>query len=65
MKSAPWVFSKVMRELVMYWRKSGISVLLYLDDFFFSKKGEQACMRLCLRVGTDFFSTVEISNVPK
>jgi hypothetical protein len=37
MKSAMWVFSKVMRELVMYWRKSGISVLPYLmDDFFFS-----------------------------
>jgi len=31
LKSAPWVFeggsSKVMRELVRYWRKSGISAL--------------------------------------
>jgi hypothetical protein len=41
MKSAPWVFSKVMRELVIYWRMSGISGIPYLDDFFFSKKGEQ------------------------
>jgi len=38
MKSAPWVSSKVMRELVMYWRKRGISVLPYPDNFFFSKK---------------------------
>ena len=36
MKSAPWVFSKVMGELVVYWRKNGISVFPYLDDFFFA-----------------------------
>ena len=33
--SAPWVFSKVMRELVMYWRRDGVRVLPYLDDFYF------------------------------
>jgi len=65
MKSTPRSFSKVMRELVMYWRKSGISVLPYLDDFFFSKMGEQACMRLHLRVRKDFFSAGLIMNVPK
>ena len=42
--TAPWVFSKVMRELMIYWRKGGIIVLPYLDDFFFSKKGKQACL---------------------
>ena len=55
----------MMRDLVMYWRKSGISVLPYLDDFFFSKKGEQACLRLCLRVRKDFFSAGRIINMPK
>jgi hypothetical protein len=40
---ALWVFSKVMRELVMYWRREGLGVLPYLDDFFFSKKGKQTC----------------------
>jgi hypothetical protein len=65
MQPAPWVFSKVMRELVMYWRKSGISVLPYLDDFFFTKTGNKACMRLCLRVRKDFFSAGLIINVPK
>ena len=65
MKSAPWVFSKVMRELVMYWRRSGISVLPYLDDFFFTKKGKQACLQLCLRLQKDFFSAGLIINVPK
>jgi hypothetical protein len=65
MKSAPWVFSKVMRELVMYWRKSGISVLPYMDDLFFSRKGEQVCLRLFLRVWKDFFSAGISINMPK
>ena len=65
MKPAPWVILKVMRDLGMYWRKIGIRVLPYLDDFFFSKKGEQACLRLCLRVRKDFFSAGLIINVPK
>jgi hypothetical protein len=50
---------------VMYLRKSRISVLPYLDDFFFSKKGEQACLRLYLRVRKDFFSAGLNINVPK
>jgi hypothetical protein len=63
--TTPWVFSKVMRELVMDWRKGGISVLPYLDDFFFTKKGSQACMRLCRRVKQDFYDACLIINVPK
>ncbi len=35
--TAPWVFSKRMRELVMYWRRDGISVLPYLDEFMAMK----------------------------
>jgi hypothetical protein len=64
MKSAPRVFSKVMRELVMHWRKGGISVLPYPDDFF-SRKGKPACLRLCLRVRKDFYSVGLIINMPK
>jgi len=33
--TAPWVFSKVIRELVMYWRAIGINILPYLDHFLF------------------------------
>jgi len=32
LSTAPWVFSKVMSELVMYWRREDISMLPYLDD---------------------------------
>jgi len=37
LSSTPWVFSKVMRELVMCSRREGISVLPYLDDFMAMK----------------------------
>jgi hypothetical protein len=63
--TAPWVFSKVMQELVMYWRKGGINVLLYLDDFFFSKKGKQPYVLLYRRIKKDFFETGLIINEPK
>jgi len=33
LSTAPWVFSKVMRELVMKWRREGIRLLPYIDDF--------------------------------
>jgi len=58
-------FSKVMRELVMYWRRGGISVLPYLGYFFFSKKGSQTCLRLYRRVMQDFYDAGLIINVPK
>jgi len=54
-----------MRELVRYWRKGGISVLPYLDDFFFTKKGPQACLGLCRKVRQDFYDVGLIINVLK
>ena len=35
LSTAPWVFSKVMRELVMYWKRGGVRLLPYLDDLYF------------------------------
>ena len=63
--TAPWVFSKEMREMIMYWRRGGIRVLPYLYDFCFSKKGKHACLILCLRVRKDFHDAGLIINVPK
>jgi hypothetical protein len=54
-----------MRELVMYWRSGGLSVLPYLDDFLFSKKGSQTCLRLCRRVKHDFYDAGLMINVTK
>ena len=43
LSTAPWVFLKVMRELVMHWRR-GIRVLPYLDDFMSMERGFRQCM---------------------
>jgi len=54
-----------MRELVMYWRKGGINVLPYLDDFFFLKNGSHAFLLLCRMVRKNFFDAGMIINEPK
>jgi hypothetical protein len=65
LSTAPWVFSKVMRELVMHWRRGGIKVLPYLDDFMFMKSGFWQCVRLACRVERDSVWTGLKINVPK
>jgi hypothetical protein len=46
LSTAPWVFSKVIRELVMYWRARCIIILPYLDDLLFMITGCEACRTL-------------------
>jgi hypothetical protein len=53
LSTAPWVFSKVMRELVMFWRAKGVNILPYLDDFFFLKKGFAPCRLVAIMVEHD------------
>ena len=65
LSTAPWVFTKVMRELVMLWRRDGVRVLPYLDDFMFMTHGFVACTRLARRVEKDFLSAGLRINVPK
>ena len=48
----------------MYWRKGGISVLPYLDDFLVIRKGRHACMLLCRKVGKELFDAGLIINDP-
>lgn len=35
---APWVFTKMIRPVIRYCRRIGVSVLAYLDDFLWSDK---------------------------
>ena len=42
LSTAPWVFSKIIRELVMYWGSKGINILPYLDDSLFLIMGYDA-----------------------
>lgn len=43
LKTAPLVFSKVMRTLVQHWRSQGISVTLYLDDGIIFGRSYEEC----------------------
>ena len=63
--TAPWVFSKVMRELVMCWRRASIGVLPYLDDFMLMKQCFGACVRLARWVEGDLIRVGLRTNVPK
>lgn len=34
LSSAPFIFTKILRNLVRFWRKKGIYIIVYLDDGF-------------------------------
>ncbi len=55
LSTAPWVFSKVMREIVMFWRRRGIRVLPYLAELFFPKRGVRACRLMEIIIEGDCF----------
>ncbi len=65
LSTAPWVSSKVLRELVMHWRRGGIRVLPYPDDFMFMERGFWQCVRLARRVERILFLAGLKINVPK
>ena len=64
LSTIPWVFSKVITELVIFWRREGISVLPYLDDLMFMKQGLWACVWLARRMEGDFVRAGLRINVP-
>jgi hypothetical protein len=43
-----------MREFLMHWRRGGIRLLPYLDDFLFIAKGFWEYARLARKVEADF-----------
>ncbi len=63
--TTPRVFSKAMRELVMYWRREGITALPYVDDFMAMKQGFWACVRLARKLESNLVRAVMRINVPK
>ncbi len=49
----------------MYWRKGGIRLLPYLDDFLFMAKGFWQCAKLAKKCEADFVRVGLRINVPK
>jgi hypothetical protein len=65
LSTAPWVFSKVTREIVMFWRRCGIRVLPYLEDLFFPKRGVRACRLVRIRIEGECFKAGFQIHFPK
>ncbi len=51
--------------MVMHWRRGGIKVLPYLDDFMFMKSDFGQCVMLARRVERDFVRAGPNINMPK
>ena len=49
----------------MYWRRGGIRLLTYLDDFLFMAKGFWKCVRLARKLEVDIVRAGLRINVPK
>ena len=43
LSSAPFVFSKVLREMVKYWRSNSIKIVMFLDDGWGTNSNRQMC----------------------
>ncbi len=65
LSTEPWVQSKVMRELVMYWRRGGIRLLPYLDNLMFMARDFWQCVKLARKVEADLVRAGLRINVPK
>ena len=45
LKLAPWVYTKVTRQLLQKWRSEGMRVTIYMDDNLYAASGEEASLR--------------------
>ena len=44
LSSAPYIFTKVLREMVKYWRNHGIKIVLFLDDGWSTNSDRKLCL---------------------
>ena len=63
--TAPWAFTKLMRQLVNHWRRSGFRVLPYLDDFLFMSSSYSTALGLSSRFQSDFRNCGLLVNLEK
>ena len=63
--TACYVFTKLLRPLVKYWRRQGLRALLYLDDGIVAVAGKEAAGRASLKVREDLVKAGLVENSPK
>lgn len=42
LSSAPWVFTKLLKPVVAYWRQQGIRLIIYLDDILILNQSRES-----------------------
>ena len=58
----PYIFSKVMRPLVRYWRSKALSIVVYLDDGISAAQSFSKCEEHSLLVRSDLFKSGFVPN---
>jgi hypothetical protein len=53
LSSAPFAFTKLMKQLANHWRKTGVRLLVYLDDWCFMERSQEQARGLVSRVIAD------------
>jgi hypothetical protein len=54
--TAPWTFTKIMREVIKHWRQMGIFVWAYLDDFLLAAPTRELALQWRQQVTRDMHS---------
>ena len=65
LSTACYVFTKLMRPMVRYWRGKGLKAIVYLDDGIIAVKGETAALEASSRVKQDLESAGFVTNTEK
>ena len=63
--SAGYIFTKVCRELVRYWRSFGIKIVVYLDDGVGAVDGKERCKQISNFVRASIEESGFIANEKK
>ena len=63
--TAPYVFTKLMRPLVKFWRGKGLKAIIYLDDGIVSVKGERRAAEASAKVRCDLENAGFVINIEK
>ena len=65
LSSACYIFTKLVRPLVRYWRKSGLRVIVYLDDGLCAMGGESNALEASTLVQSTLSQAGFVANVKK
>jgi hypothetical protein len=65
LSSAPFAFTKVMKQLANFWRADGVRLLVYLDDWCFMETSEEAALRLAVQITEHMRRAGLLINKPK